>query len=249
VLGSAPRAMPIPDANPAYEAFHRPRFAFLLDTLRPYAARAQGQARLLDVGASPLTAMLARELGLRVDTLGLEPDGEVDGRRHFHFDLNEAQFPDRWRTDVGRYDIIVFAEVVEHLYTAPELVLAYLREILAPDGVLLLQTPNAVALRKRVKMLLGSNPFELIRTDRANPGHFREYTARELQDALRGAGFEIEKVWMKYYFDARHADHLRGDEPPRLLAGTIKNTIYRMLPGPLREGITIAARRAANVRT
>ena len=71
---------------------------------------------------------------------------------------------------MGPYDVIVFAEVIEHLYTAPELVLPYLRELLVLGGVLLLQTPNAVSLRKRAKLLLGVNPFERIRTERDNPG-------------------------------------------------------------------------------
>lgn len=231
------------DANPAYAAFHRPRFRFLLEIVREYAAG--GVGRILDVGTSPLTGLLTRELGARVDSLGLQPDSALAaGGRHYHFDLNDAQDVARWRTDLGPYDVIVFAEVLEHLYTAPELVLAYLRRSLAPRGLLLVQTPNAVALRKRVKMLLGTHPFEAIRVDRGNPGHFREYTASELCRLLAAAGFTVENVWMKYYFDARYALHARGDEPPSRLAGRLKNALYHLHPPALREGITIAARRS-----
>ena len=130
----------------------------------------------------------------------------------------------------------MFAEVLEHLYTAPELVLPYLRELLVPGGVLLLQTPNAVAFRKRAKMVLGVNPFERIRTERDNPGHFREYTASELRELLVGAGFSVDRVWMKHYFDVRYARHERGDEPPRLISGMLKNVFYRLLPASLRKG-------------
>jgi 2-polyprenyl-3-methyl-5-hydroxy-6-metoxy-1,4-benzoquinol methylase len=228
------------DANPAYVAFHRPRFRFLLDAVRPHVARPG--CRVLDVGASQLTALLGAELGLRVDSLGLEPDRQVGAVRHYRFDLNDAQHRERWRTDLGPYDVIVFAEVLEHLYTAPELVLGYLRERLAPGGLLLVQTPNAVALRKRARLLLGTHPYERIRVDRENPGHFREYTAGELRELLTGAGFAIERVWLKYYFDARYARHERGDERPSPLVGAVKNAIYRLLPGQLREGITIVAR-------
>jgi hypothetical protein len=122
-------------------------------------------------------------------------------------------------------------------------VLAYLGQLIAPRGLLLLQTPNAVALRKRVRMLLGQNPFERLRVDRGNPGHFREYTASELRELLAGAGFSTEAVWMKYYSDARYARHERGDEPPSLLKGRIKNAINRVQPAPFQEGITIAARK------
>lgn len=230
------------DANPGYVAFHGPRFKFLVEAARPHVAGSD--CRVLDVGTSRLTSLLSKELKVRVDSLGLEDDRAVDGARHYRFDLNDAQDRDRWRTeDIGPYDIVVFAEIIEHLYTAPELVLGYLKAILAPHGLLLVQTPNAVALRKRVKMLLGRNPFERIRVDRRNPGHFREYTVHELREVISGVGFSIESVWMKYYFDARYARHVRGDEAPSPFKGRIKNVVNRTLPPSFREGITIAARK------
>jgi SAM-dependent methyltransferase len=227
--------------NAAYAAFHRPRFECLIDILRPLTARPG--VRILDVGPSPLTPLIARELGAPVETLGLEPEDARPDHRHHSFDLNEAQFPERWRTDLGPYDIIVFAEVVEHLYTAPDLVLPYLRQLLEVGGILLLQTPNAAALRKRVKLALGLNPFERIRVDRSNPGHFREYTLSELRELLFDAGFAIERTWRRYYFDARFERHTRGDERPNAIRGSLKNAFYRLMPPPLQEGITILARR------
>lgn len=230
-------------ANPAYAGFHGPRFRFLIDILRPYAQRSD--ARILDVGPSPLTPLLSRELRLPVETLGLEPeefDPHLPQGRHYRFDLNNTQYRERWRQNLGPYDIVVFAEVVEHLYTAPDLVLAYLRQLLAPGGILLLQTPNAAALRKRLKLALGVNPFERIRLDRSNPGHFREYTLAELLDILTRAEFTIEQTWMKYYFDAAYERHERGDERPSKFKGGLKNFLYRLLPPSLQEGITIVAR-------
>ena len=227
--------------NPAYAAFHAPRFAFLIDLVSRTLGASAGP--VLDVGHSPLTALLAQRLGRPVDSLGLEPDGGLPGGRQYRFDLNEARDPSRWRTDLGPYQMIVFAEVIEHLYTAPELVLAYLRHLLVPGGALLLQTPNAVSLRKRVKLLLGDHPYERIRTDRSNPGHFREYTCAELRAIVGEAGFRIDGLWTRYYFDARYARHETGHEPPARLTGAIKNVLYRLLPGSLREGITLVARR------
>jgi SAM-dependent methyltransferase len=230
------------DANPAYVAFHRPRFRFLIETLRPYASRRE--TRFLDIGASYLTSLLRTELEVSVDSLGLEADRHSGGVRHYRFDLNDAQHRERWRTEIGPYDVIVFAEVLEHLYTAPELILSFLKELLTPTGVLVVQTPNAVALRKRARMLLGLHPFERIRADRDNPGHFREYTRSELQGILEQAGFTIDGVWVKYYFDARYSRHDTGNEPARPIDGAIRNALYRLLPGSFQEGITIVARKA-----
>ena len=226
--------------NLQYLAFHRPRFAFLIALLR----RRTGveRSRVLDVGRSPLTMMIADELNLQVDSLGLEPDERLPTGLHYAFDLNDTQDPTRWRSGLGPYDVVVFAEVMEHLYTAPELVLTYLRHLLVPGGLLVLQTPNAASLSKRVKLACGVNPFERIRADRSNPGHYREYTLRELLEVLRAAGFVPEEVQRRYYFDVRFARHERGDETPSLIAGAIRNLVYRCLPPSLREGITILAR-------
>jgi len=228
------------DANPAYAAFHKPRFEFLLNLVRD---QAKGRARILDVGPSPLTAKLRAALPSPVDSLGLEPDDAGPRGRHYHFDLNDTQYPDRCRRDLGGYDLVVFAEVLEHLYTAPELVLSYLAGLLAPSGLLLLQTPNAVSLRKRIKLALGRNPFERIRVDRSNPGHFREYTRAELTELLERSGLRVRRSWMRFYFDARFARHELGTEPPNHLRGTLTNVINKLLPDPLREGITLLAER------
>ena len=78
----------------------------------------------------------------------------------------------------------------------------------------------------------------------ATRGTFGEYTRPELVGILEQAGFAIDRVWAKYYFDARYAHHELGDEPARPIGGTIRNVLYRLLPGSLQEGITIVARRA-----
>jgi SAM-dependent methyltransferase len=188
---------------------------------------------------------MIHDLGIRVDSLGLEPDAELSTGRHYCFDLNETQYRDRWRSGLGPYDLVVFAEVIEHLYTAPELVLDFLGRLLVPRGLLLLQTPNAVSLGKRVKFALGINPFERIRVDRLNPGHYREYTLNELLDILRRSQFSAERTWRRYYFDTRFARHEVGNEEPRMISGSIRNFGYRLLPPSLREGITVLARRDA----
>lgn len=228
-------------ANELYAAFHAPRFAFLLRVLGD--AIQGGRARVLDVGASALTEMIARRSWGSVDSLGLEPDAALPHGRHYQFDLNDTQEKHKWRMDLGHYDVIVMAEVLEHLYTAPELVMSYLLSLLSENGTLVLQTPNAAALRKRLKLLIGRNPYEQIRTDRSNPGHFREYTGAELRRILDQTGFVAEKVWMRYYFDARFSRHETGRETPRLLVGSLKNVLYSLVPRSLQEGITILAKK------
>src|SRR5690606_31313997 len=133
---------------------------------------------------------------LVIDTLGFD-DRRFTPKpptRHWQFDLNDVPVRDRWPAMAERYQLVLFFEVIEHLYTAPSQVLAFFYEILAPGGILLLSTPNALWLKNRVKLLTGRHPFEQIRENRQNPGHFREYTPAELRAVAATAGFRIERV-------------------------------------------------------
>jgi hypothetical protein len=71
------------------------------------------------------------------------------------------------------------------------------------------------------------NPYEMIRDDPRNPGHYREYTVRELIGLARGSGFSVSSLAVKNYFNA---DHLRA---------RVYNRICQMFPQSLRDGITL----------
>ena len=228
--------------NRGYLAYHAPRFRFLLELCR--RSLPSGAGRVLDIGPSPFSKLLREALPCRVDTLGLESPANVDadGAEHHQANLNR---PESLPHGLPRYDLIVFAEVIEHLHAAPGRVLAALREHLTDRGVLILQTPNAAALPKRLKLLAGRNPYELIREDPSNPGHFREYTLRELRAIAARSGFEVTSEFRRFYFDARYAHHEDGVARPRPILGGAKNLVYRALPPFLREGITLVLRPAA----
>jgi SAM-dependent methyltransferase len=215
----------------AYARFHERRFRFLLDA----AGRAVPQAaRVLDVGLGPQTALLReRWPEARLDTLGfLEPRFAVASAQHYEYDLTRCADPSGW-PPLNSYDLIVFAEVIEHLHVPPHVVLAGLARYLAPEGVLLLQTPNAVAAWKRLEILRGRNPYDHIRETPTDPGHLREYTLAEILDAGRRAGLQAQQWWMENYFGQR---------------GPLRRAVYglacALAPGPARDGITVAFRRS-----
>jgi cyclopropane fatty-acyl-phospholipid synthase-like methyltransferase len=210
-----------------YLAAHRRRWELLLALVLERAPE-----RILDVGASyEADAMRARLPGATVDSLGWLDYrfGPRDHERHVEVDLNDAQFPDRL-PELDRYDLVVAAEVLEHLYTAPTLVLRYLASALEPQGALILQTPNAVALKKRLQMVVGRNPAEPIRENRLYAGHFHEYTIAELRAAAAAAGLEVERCFTANYF----------------WTGSRKNALFaraeRWVPAGLRDGITMVLR-------
>lgn len=226
-----------------YVAYHAPRFAYLLEVLEEFGL--DRGARVLDIGPSRLTELIRERFGVAVDSLGFGEDRVTPEGRHFALDLNLAQRRESWRHDLAKYDFVVMAEVLEHLYTAPQWVLSFVRTLLVDGGCLVLQTPNAASLPKRLKLLAGRNPFEMIRIDTRNPGHFREYTRKELFGLAAELGFRVEECRMSFYFDARFPHDHSGEAAGRtVILGSLKNAAYRFLPSGLREGITMVWRKA-----
>ena len=222
------RCRPLPSSDP-YLRMHARRYAVLLDVSRGLTP---GQVRILDVGASFEADELRRLPGATVDTLGFgdERFAPREGERHVGYDLNDAERRKTW-PELRGYDLVVCAEVIEHLRISPLHVLRLLREALRPGGWLVLQTPNAVRAGNRVRMLAGRNPFEPIREDPANPGHFREYTVDELLALGREAGFDVGGWLTANYFDT-------GSR-----ANAVLVRLGRLVPPRLRAGITAWLRR------
>ena len=178
-----------------YLEMHSTRFA---DILRLCKSRVPDAcSRVLDIGRSELTTYLLN-FYQNVHTLGLDPSIDDGGHRetttmdsvpHITFDLLNSHLVSSW-PDCGRFDLIVFSEVIEHLSIAPEFVLAILGSLLTERGVLVCTTPNAAEIGKRVRLLLGMNPYERLRLYSTNPGHVREYTRLELTSLGQSVGLK-----------------------------------------------------------
>ena len=223
-----------------YTSYHAKRYAMLLKLLSNYIT--DSKIKLLDIGRSELTTLMANAFDIKVDSVGFMKDEKTETGFNYQFNLNDAQYKANWRQDMPQYDIIVMAEVIEHLYTSPSLVLSFIKTLLSPDGILIIQTPNAVVLHKRILLLLGYNPYMLIREDVTHPGHFREYTIKELKRYIEQNGLRIEKVFFGNYFDYRYRKiGKRQSLKPKRVFGLL-NLVYNMVPRKLKPGITIVSR-------
>lgn len=170
---------------------------------------ASHDSKILDVGRSPLTALLYKKgyknlttLGFPISRTHLDKIVEIPRRvPHIIFDLNNCKQPKEW-VKLPKFDLIIFAEVLEHLYVHPEYVFKFLKSGLKSGGYLIIQTPNAVAIGKRIKMILGLHPYEEIRKG-DDPGHFREYTKKEIIKYGKNVGLELVMHEYKNYFGVK----------------------------------------------
>lgn len=229
-----------------YVGFHIPRYALLLEVVDPYLAGRKPKV-VLDVGLSVFTNILRKRYVHRVDTLDLIPaDSPPRGfaprtsgtERHYVFDLNELE---RGTTppEIESYDVVFFCEVLEHLHISPRYVFPFLENILKPGGFLVIQTPNAVTIGNRLKLLAGRNPFGLIGEDPSNPLHFREYTLNELRSFGAEAGLRVSSATYHAYFDVRY----RQGTPPSSLEALLWRVVHRLAPPSWRPGMTVVFER------
>jgi len=233
------RGLDLDDESQEYLRFHCRRYSVLLPVIESCARMLSDHIgspcyRLLDIGPNFLTQYLRDTFpAISIDSLGFENHQFKcrDRDIHIEYDLthtdNEASWP-----QAEPYDVIVMAEVIEHLPVSPSHVLSFLSILLKQGGFLVIQTPNACSLHKRLRMLCGQNPYEMIRREsKQNPGHFREYTPQELKTIAVASGFTVHSYFTANYF--------RGE--------TFGSAVFRrlqwMIPENLRDGITMCLRK------
>ncbi|OAQ41551.1 hypothetical protein A5893_00085 [Pedobacter psychrophilus] len=212
-----------------YLEIHAKRFETILSTIENKKFNA-----ILDIGPSFLSELLYQKFGEKLTLLGF--DGEVSEGGHLPNSAilkkiklikQDLNFFKAYAEDLPKYDLIICAEVMEHLYTSPKILFKNLSHLLNKEGLLIIQTPNAVALRKRLALFFGKNPFEMLRENLENPGHFREYTAKELVDLGKENGLIIEHFIFDEYF-----------EYPSTLSKFYRS-FKAIIPKNLKSGITI----------
>lgn len=117
--------------------------------------------------------------------------------------FNERLFPlthindlerDALPFEPGSFDVVLWLATIEHLQNSPRRVLEWIRSILKPGGVVIIDTPNVLELRKRLMLLLGWSimpSMKFLYDGARHSDHHFEYTQQDLEYVLGRAGFEV----------------------------------------------------------
>lgn len=92
-----------------------------------------------------------------------------------------------------KFDTIILSHVLEHL-DQPVSVLKKVKDMLEPEGVLLVMVPNANSLHRHVGVMLGmiKELYSINETDR-KIGHKRVYDFSSLERDVCAAGFDVKQ--------------------------------------------------------
>jgi SAM-dependent methyltransferase len=119
------------------------------------------------------------------------------------FDAERDRFP----YPDGHFDVVLACEILEHLRLDPMHMLLESGRVLAPNGALVLTTPNVGSFTSLARAMSGVNPqiWSRYPVSDAEIPHVREYTPAEVHDLLVDAGFTVECLFTEP-IDSRNAE-------------------------------------------
>jgi len=152
-------------------------------------------ARVLDVGCSAgyLGEALQQRRQARVWGIELdERDAAMARERGFEQVLTADLDSFAWE-DLGslEFDVIVFADVLEHLKRPGDAILGAARH-LSPDGVVITSIPNIAHLSIRVELMEGGFAYEKLGL--LDNTHLQYFTKKTIEDMFRAAGLSIQRL-------------------------------------------------------
>lgn len=166
--------------------------------------------RLLDVGCfNGYISFLFHQLGYQVtgtDACELEDRHAIfrkAGIEYIHANMNHlnpfAQMP------ANSFDIVIIAQVIEHILNHPLGLIRSLADTMRPGGLMILTTPNPTTVMGAARVLKGRSLLwgtrDFISEPKIDDGeiitkadiHYREYTNTELCHMLTSADLHIEQ--------------------------------------------------------
>lgn len=150
---------------------------------------------LLDLGCNDgwITGNLVSRGKFSV-ALGVDSDeGRIEQAKRLNYSAEYLHSPIEDFTTEERFDTITLINVLEHVEDPPQ-ALRVARDLLAPNGVIIIHVPNALGLNRRLGYQAGiiQDVYELSEADRAI-GHRRAYDQGLLRMHIRKARLHLQE--------------------------------------------------------
>ena len=167
-----------------YEEHHREYrdegdFVFVPERIPLLVAAVGRGKRVLDLGCR--SGALTRHFLEGNSVVGLDVDANaLEKAAALGIEPVQANVEEPLPFDDGSFDAVVAGELLEHLQF-PDALVAEIRRVLRPGGVLSGSVPNAFRVQSRLRFLRGNAPED-------DPTHLRMFSPAALRELL--AGFE-----------------------------------------------------------
>ncbi len=224
-----------------YRRFHHVRHQRLIDLLAKYTP--ERQERCLDIGGGGDVAEIVTEVKAKYaeefHTVDLATD--LDRLRKngisaqiCNVDVQALPYEDSY------FDIVIFASVIEHLYN-PHHTISEIARVTRPGGILIVETPNALAFGRRFDALWGENPFRW----------FNQYNALENKALMEYCSVfytaeEVEVLLARWFVTEERLFGMHNP-PVNALKRAIRSLVFR-LNSRMGDCLFVVARRKPNGR-
>ncbi len=160
-------------------------------------------ARVLDVGCGTgsVTQLLRHHRQARM--VGVEPNAErLAIARQRGLEVHAGVLTQELLGTLGRFDVILFADVLEHL-SDPAAQLRAVAPSLVPGGTVIASVPNIAHWSVRARLLAGR--FDYRPSGLMDATHLRWFTRRTVRELFERAGFTVVTLagsagqWMEEY--------------------------------------------------
>lgn len=146
-------------------------------------------ARVLDVGCGSGPTTLVANHGKGNDVWGIEPDPDrAETARARGLNVSCGYLTDSYFVENGTFDVIMFADVLEHV-PDPAGLLKMALTGLRSDGFILISVPNVAHWTVRWQLARGR--FDYMPSGIRDATHLRWFTQRTLQHLLESVGLEV----------------------------------------------------------
>jgi len=189
------------DEDTEYLKTHFERFGIMLDKLEHLLKSGYHVANIGMSTFDPAANYITQKVGATYsciipnkDYLEYFHNSLYENINIIEFDLKNNHVPEEI---IGKFDIVMLLETIEHMLYSDELILKNVASVMRKGGTLMFSVPNAVEVGKRIRTLMGKNPYwtkdKIINGVYGGYGHIREYTLDEIEPLLKPY-FNINRI-------------------------------------------------------